>query len=147
MLQKRQKATAMRSRHKIARSGWRILLWGTLAVSSVSCSKEHEAPVAFHETLLAAPTDLQSEFVANQRIVLTWTMADETNVTGYEVLMSTSEELLLEKLVRGVTTYTEESSLTDGASVDSTWYFFQVSAVDENLFRGPASAVDSVLVD
>jgi hypothetical protein len=72
-------------------------------------------------------------------------MSSFTNVAGYVVSMSATTRLLKEVRV-DTTGYVEESSFTDTTLVDSVWYFFQVSAVDTNLFRGPPSLVDSVLV-
>ncbi len=134
---------------EIATAGlWHILLVGMLLLAgSVSCSKEHEAPVAFHQTLLDTPSDVEAEFVvARQRIVLSWTIVDETNVTGYVVSLSDSTSLLIQSLVTEKTYTVEESSLVAEGFVGETWVYYQVSAVDEQLFRGPASPVDSLLV-
>ena len=144
MVRKRQELTARQGFGRLR--AWHVLLGGMLGVGSLFCSKEHEAPVAFHRTLLDTPRDLQAEFVDEERIVLTWTIADEANVKGYAVSISDSTGLLRETLVKETTHTIEESSLTAEGFVDSTWFYFQVSAMDENLFRGPASAVDSVLV-
>ena len=127
-------------------SVWHVLLCGMLGVGSVSCSKQHEAPVAFHGTLLDTPRELEAELVARQRVVLTWTMEDNTNVTGYVVSLSDTTGLLRESLVTETTYTVEEASLTAEGFVDSTWFFFQVSAVDDSLFQGPASHLDTVLV-
>ena len=145
MLLKRSGVMVERWSHRIGHSRvWGVLLWGILSVGGMGCGKEHEVPVAFHKTLLGTPSHLKAKFVEDQRIVLTWTMSDMTNVAGYAVFMSNSDGPLREVLV-DTTAYIEESSLTTGA-VDSTWYYFRVSAVDANLFRGPSSPVDSVLV-
>ena len=125
---------------------WQILLFGLLLAGSVSCSKEHEAPVAFHQTLLDTPSDVEAEFVARQRIVLTWTIVDDTNVTGYVVSLSDSTVLLREALVPETTYTVQESSLRAEGFDGDTWIYYEVSAVDEQLFRGPASPVDSLLV-
>ena len=126
---------------------WHFLLCGVLGVGAVFCSKEHEAPVAFHQTLLDTPSDLEAVKVG-RRIRLGWDMVDPTNVAGYVVSLSDTTGLLRESLLTGTaTTYTiEEASLTAEVFVDSTWFFFQVSAVDDSLFRGPAARLDTVFV-
>ncbi|MBM3122876.1 MAG: fibronectin type III domain-containing protein [Chloroflexi bacterium] len=122
-----------------------VLLLAMLGMGALCCSEEHETPVAFHETLLDKPIDLEAE-LESQRIVVTWSIADDTNVTGYAVSVSDSTGLVRESLVTGTTYTIQLSSLMAAGRGDSTWFYFQVSAVDENLFRGPASAVDSVQV-
>ena len=116
-----------------------------LALGVLACSKEHKSPVSFHRGLLQAPRSLESEFMDEKRIILTWTMDSLANVAGYVVSMSDTTGLLKEIRV-DTTAYVEESDLTDAALVDSLWYFFEVSAIDTNLFRGPPSLIDSVLV-
>jgi hypothetical protein len=147
VLRNREIATAGSSRRGIGYlNAWRILMFGLLLAGSVFCSKKHEAPVAFHRTLLDTPSDVEAEFVAGQRIVVTWTIVDETNVAGYVVSVSDSTEVLRESLVTETTYTVEETSLkAEGFDAD-TWVFYQVSAVDDRLFRGPASAVDSLLI-
>ena len=147
MLRNREMVTAGSSRRRIGHLNvWHILLFGMLLAGSVFCSKKHEAPVEFHRTLLDTPSDVEAEFVANQRIVLTWTIVDDTNVTGYVVFLSDSTRILRESLVTETTYTVEESSLAAEGFDGETWVYYQVSAVDEQLFRGPASPVDSVLV-
>jgi hypothetical protein len=132
---------------EIATAGvWYILLFGMLLAGSVSCSKEHEAPVAFHQTLLDMPTQLEAEFQARRRVILTWTMEDIANVSGYLVSLSDTTGLLRESLVADTTHTIEESSLTAEGFTDSTWFFIRVSAVDSSLFRGPAAHLDTVFV-
>jgi len=125
---------------------WYILLFGMLLAGSVSCSKEHAAPVEFHQTLLDMPTQLEAEFQARRRVILTWTMEDIANVSGYLVSLSDTTGLLRESLVADTTHTIEESSLTAEGFVDSTWFFIRVSAVDSSLFRGPAAHLDTVFV-
>ena len=132
---------------EIVTVGWvNILLFGMLLAGAVFCSKEHEAPVAFHQTLLGTPTQLAAQFQAGQRVVLTWTMADIANVSGYVVSLSDTTGLVRESLVTETTHTIEETSLTAEGFVDSTWFFFRVSAVDDSLFRGPAAHLDTVFV-
>ncbi len=123
-----------------------ILLFGMLLAGSVSCSKEHEAPVAFHQTLLGTPTELEAQFQARQDVVLTWTMEDIANVSGYVVSLSDTLGLLRESRVTETTHTFEESSLIADGFTDSTWFFFRVSALDSSLFRGPAARLDTVFV-
>ena len=120
-----------------------MLLFGLLLAG---CSKDHEAPVAFHQTLLGAPTQLEAQFQARQRVILTWTMEDIANVSGYVVSMSDTTGLLRESLVTETTHTFEESSLTADGFDGSTWFLFQVSAVDDSLFRGPAAQLDTAFV-
>jgi hypothetical protein len=117
-----------------------------LLAGLVFCSKQHEAPVAFHKTLLGSPSELQAQVEDGQRVVLTWTMADDTNVTGFVVSLSDTTGLLREALVTETAYSIEESSLSADGFTDSTWFFFQVSAVDDSLFRGPAARLDTVFV-
>jgi hypothetical protein len=132
---------------EIAMAGkWQILLFGLLLTGSVFCSKEHVAPVAFHQTLLGTPTQLEAEFQARRRVILTWTMEDIANVSGYVVSLSDTTGLLRESLVTATTHTIEESSLTADGFVGSTWFFFRVSAVDDSLFRGPAAHLDTAFV-
>lgn len=123
-----------------------ILMFGMLLAGSVFCSKEHEAPVAFHQTLLGTPTELEVQFEARQRVILTWTMEDIANVSGYVVSLSDTLGLMRESLVTETTHTIEESSLIADGFTDSTWFFFRVSAVDSSLFRGPAAHLDTVFV-
>lgn len=125
---------------------WHIIWFGMLSAGLVFCSKQHEAPVAFHETLLGSPSDLQAQVEDGPRVVLTWRMADDANVAGYVVSLSDTTGLRREDLVRETAYGIEESSLTEDGFVDSTWFFFLVSAVDDSLFRGPAARLDTVFV-
>ena len=136
----------LRKRQMGQLSVWSILLLGMLGAGSVFCSKQHEAPVAFHRTLLDSPSELEAQVQGGQRVVLTWTIADNTNVMGYAVSLSDTTGRLTEALVTETTYSIEESSLTADGFTDSTWFFFQVSAVDDSLFRGPASRLDTVFV-
>ena len=125
---------------------WHILWFGMLSAGLVFCSKQHDPPVAFHETLLGSPSDLQAQVEDGPRVVLTWRMADDTNVAGFVVSLSDTGGLRREALVTETTYGIEESSLTDEGFTDSTWFFFLVSAVDDSLFQGPASRLDTVFV-
>lgn len=136
----------IRSREIATAGVWYTLLFGMLLGGAVSCSKEHEAPVAYHQTLLDMPTQLEAEFQARRRVILTWTMEDIANVSGYLVSLSDTTGLLRESLVADTTHTIEESSLTAEGFVDSTWFFIRVSAVDSSLFRGPAAQLDTVFV-
>ena len=117
-----------------------------LSAGLAFCSKQHKAPVAFHETLLGSPSDLQALVEEGNRVVLTWRMADDTNVAGFVVSLSDTLGLRREALVTERAYGIEESSLTDEGFADSTWFFFLVSAVDDSLFQGPAARLDTVFV-
>lgn len=127
-------------------NGWHILLFGMLSAGLAFCSKQHDAPVAFHETLLGSPSDLQAQVEDGRRVVLTWRMADDTNVAGFVVSLSDTLGLRRETLVEEAAYSIEESSLAEDGYVDSTWFFFLVSAVDDSLFRGPSARLDTVFV-
>lgn len=147
MLRNKEIATAESSRRRIGHFNvWHILWFGMLSAGLVFCSKQHEAPVAFHETLLGAPTDLQAQVEEGPRVFLTWRMADDTNVAGFVVSLSDTSGFRREDLVTETAYSVEESSLTEDGFTDSTWFFFLVSAVDDSLFRGPASRLDTVFV-
>ena len=148
MLRNRELANRALPRRRIGhlRAWVGILSLGLLLTGSVFCSKEHEAPVAFHQTLLGTPTQLQAELQARQRVVLTWTMEDISNVSGYVVSLYDTTGLLRESLVAETTHTIEESSLTADGFVDSTWFSFRVCALDSALFRGSAAQLDTVLV-
>ena len=146
MLRNKEMATAGSRRRRMGHFNvWHILWFGMLSAGLVFCSKQHDAPVAFHETLLGSPSDLQAQ-VDGRRVVLTWMMADDTNVAGYVVSLSDTLGLRREDLVRETSHSIEESSLAEDGFVDSTWFFFTVSAVDDSLFRGPAARLDTVFV-
>ena len=147
MLRNKETATAGSSRRGTGHLNvWHILWFGMLSAGLVFCSKQHEAPVAFHETLLGSPSDLQAQVEDGPRVVLTWRMADDANVAGFVVSLSDTTGLRREDLVRETSYGIEESSLTEDGFVDSTWFFFLVSAVDDSLFRGPAARLDTVFV-
>lgn len=147
MLRNEETVKAWSSRRRTGHLNiWHILLFGMLSTGWVFCSKKHDAPVAFHETLLGSPSDLRAQVEEGRRVVLTWRMADDTNVAGFVVSLSDTTGLRREDLVRETAYGIEESSLTDEGFTDSTWFFFLVSAVDDSLFRGPASRLDTVFV-
>ena len=73
-------------------------------------------------------------------------MADDTNVAAFVVSLSDTSGFRREDLVTETAYSVEESSLTEDGFTDSTWFFFLVSAVDDSLFRGPASRLDTVFV-
>jgi hypothetical protein len=131
---------------EIATVGVRYILFGMLLAGSVFCSKAHEAPVAFHQTLLDMPTQLEAQFQARRRVILTWTMEDIANVSGYVVSSSDTTGVLREDRVTETTHTIEESDLIAEGFDDSTWFFFRVSALDSSLFRGPAAHLDTVFV-
>ena len=88
MLRNKETATAGSSRRGTGHLNvWHILWFGMLSAGLVFCSKQHEAPVAFHETLLGSPSDLQAQVEDGPRVVLTWRMADDANVAGYRRLV------------------------------------------------------------
>ena len=147
MLRNKEMATAGSARRGTGHlSVWHLLWFGMLSAGLVFCSKQHDAPVAFHETLLGSPSDLQAQVEDGRRVVLTWRMADDTNVAGYVVSLSDTLGLRRETLVEETAYSIEESSLAEEGYVDSTWFFFLVSAVDDSLFRGPSARLDTVFV-
>ncbi len=147
MLRNKEIATAGSTHRRIGHLNvWHILWFGILSAGLVFCSKQHDAPVAFHETLLGSPSDLQAQVEDGQRVVLTWRMADDTNVAGFVVSLSDTLGLRREALVKETAYSIEESSLSEDGFADSTWFFFLVSAVDDSLFRGPAARLDTVFV-
>ncbi len=147
MLRNKEMATAGSSPRRIGHLNvWHLLLFGMLSAGLAFCSKQHKAPVAFHETLLGSPSDLRALVEEGNRVVLTWRMADDTNVAGFVVSLSDTLGLRREALVTETAYGIEESSLTDEGFADSTWFFFLVSAVDDSLFRGAPSRLDTVFV-
>ena len=147
MLRNKETAAAGSSRRGTGHLNvWHILWFGMLSAGLVFCGKQHDPPVAFHETLLGSPSDLRAQVEDGPRVVLTWRMADDTNVAGFVVSLSDTTGLRREDLVKETAYGIEESSLTADGFVDSTWFFFLVSAVDDSLFRGPAARLDTVFV-
>ena len=84
VLRNKEMATAGSSPRRIGHLNvWHLLLFGMLSAGLAFCSKQHKAPVAFHETLLGSPSDLRALVEEGNRVVLTWRMADDTNVAGF----------------------------------------------------------------
>ena len=116
---------------------------------ALGCSKSYENAEQFHLDRLNAPTGIESEWRNGKEIAITWDISDPGgNVYGFIVSMSDSMGIIYEEMIlgSGVRSYIDKSSYADGASVDSVWYYFRVRAIDANLFKGPNSEVDSVLV-
>jgi len=115
----------------------------------LGCSKGYEVVEPFHLDRLNAPTGLRSEWRNGSEIVLTWDISDpEGRVYGFIVSMSDSTGLIYEEMILGsdVRSYVDSSNYANGALVDSVWYYFQVRAVDKELFKGPKSEVDSLFI-
>ena len=113
------------------------------------CEKDYTPVTSFHQHLLS-PKDVNADLAQGNRIAVTWDMADPDNlVHGFVVSIADTGQVLYERALEGasVRTYTSTASdLFDPTKVDSTWYFVQVRAYDENLFQGPPSDRDSLLV-
>lgn len=124
-----------------------VIVLVLLTIELVQCSKDYETPVEFHKNLLSTPTDPKVDRVGKDGISLRWNMSDVRNVDRYLVSVSDSTSLLYERFVsKDSTIYSERSALFDSTVVDSAFYYFQVRAVDANLFQGPKSMVDTLFI-
>ena len=124
----------------------RHILFGlaALTVGFFACSKDHEMIVSFHEGWLAAPTDLEAKLVDSKEIVLEWNMPDTRNVNRYVLSMSDTGKVIYRKYIQDIGYVENTPGYFDVP--DSTRYIFQVWAVDEDLFEGPKSKPDTVLI-
>jgi len=126
----------------------RVLALGILVLALYGCSKENSPVEPFHRDCLHAPVNVTASWEDN-RITVSWEVVDPGEVIyQFLVSMSDSSGLIYEQYTPndGTNTYVEESSYADSTVVDSVWYYFRVREVDVNLFRGPESEPDSVLV-
>jgi len=127
---------------------YNIAVFSMLIFALWGCSKENSPVEPFHHNYLHAPLNVKATW-ADNKITVTWETADPMElVSQFVVSMSDSSGLIYEQYIPndGENTYVEESSYADSAAVDSVWYYFRVREVDLNLFKGPESDVDSVLV-
>ena len=128
-----------------------LILLAIVACFSLAsgCSKSYDTAEPFHLDRLKAPTGLKSEWRNGDEIDLTWDISDPGGVVyGFIVSMSDSTGIIYEEMILGsdVRSYIDNSDYANGALVDSVWYYFQVRAVDENLFKGPKSDSDSLFI-
>ena len=113
--------------------------WIMCPLLFIQCDETPELPSNFHSERLSAPTGLTHE-VHDGQVILRWNMADTTNVARYIVSVSDSSGLVDERFFND--TYAELAFPTG----DSLWYYFRVRAVDRDLFEGPTSDADSLVV-
>jgi hypothetical protein len=113
--------------------------WIVSALFLLQCGRKPELPLDFHSERLSAPTELTHE-LSDGHVILRWTMPDTTNVARYIVSVSDSSGLLDERFFRDP--YAEFAF----PSGDSVSYYFRVRAVDGDLFEGPSSSIDSLVV-
>ena len=127
----------------------RVLAFGTLFMMILyGCSKENSPVEPFHRDYLHAPVNVEATW-ENNSITVKWETVDSAEIISqFMVSMSDSSGLLYEQYIPndGGNTYVESSSYADSAEMDSVWYYFRIREVDVNLFKGPESEADSVLV-
>ena len=126
----------------------KILVFGILFLTLFSCSKDNSPVEPFHRDYLHAPVNVEATW-ENNEITVRWEHVDPDEIISkFMVSMSDSSGLIYEQYIpnEGENIYLENSGYADGAAVDSVWYYFRIREVDANLFKGPESDPDSVLV-
>ena len=115
------------------------------------CDADYTPVKAFHQNL-PVPTRVAAELLSDNRVDVTWDVTDPAGaVQGFVVSIEDTTASLYEKLVPGASTrrFTTDFELQDvvpSTPEDSVWYFVRVRSADANLFQGPPSEPDSILL-
>ena len=121
---------------------------------TVGCDADYTPVKAFHQ-ILPIPTRVAAELLSDNRVDVTWDVTDPADVVrSFVVSIEDTTAPFYEKWVPSASTrrFTTDFELQDvvppisSTSEDSVWYFVRVRSADANLFQGPPSEPDSILL-
>ena len=108
----------------------------------------------FHQELPVL-TAVNAELIRDNRVAVTWEAVDQAGIVqGFTVSIAETTAAFYEKLVPGASTrsFSTDFDLLDAlpatsdTDADSLWYLVRVRAYDANLFQGPPSEPDSIVI-